>query len=324
MNPKYKIGLYAALVITAAIFAALFYSSYKIANKEPVSNDVSPSELSSDLSNSVTAATNLSTNTIPLTNQPGTNQSATVTNEVETNVVARPEITTATPQIARPATTGRSRMVGYFVAFLGFALILGLLIARDISEYFGNRSVEFMFNDEGTGIKNPEYEEAEQQWANGQHLDAIRMMRDYLTRNPREQYVALRIAEIYEKDLKNHLAAALEYEEILKHKLPPDRWGWAAIHLCNLYSKLGKTDNAVVLLRRIATEYADTPAAEKARKRLATFETVGEEALGGDLPDSIETLPPKPRKLKWNLLQIFRRAFVQKNKIIQRNSPALA
>jgi predicted Zn-dependent protease len=154
-----------------------------------------------------------------------------------------------------------------------------------------------MFNDEGTGIKNPEYEEAEQAWANGQHLDAIRMMREYLTKNPREQYVALRIAEIYEKDLKNDLAAALEYEEVLKHKLPPQRWGWAAIHLCNLYFKLHKTDNAVALLRRIVNEYGETPAAEKARKRLALFETSGEEALDGDLPEGAE-LPPKPVKVE--------------------------
>ena len=60
-------------------------------------------------------------------------------------------------------------------------------------------------------------------------------MRDYYNKNPREVHVALRIAEIYEKDLNNHLAAALEYEEVLKKKLPAERWGWAAIHLVNLY-----------------------------------------------------------------------------------------
>ena len=56
-------------------------------------------------------------------------------------------------------------------------------------------------------------------------------MREYLLKNPREQHVSLRIAEIYEKDLANPLAAALEYEEVLKQKLPAERWGWAAIHL---------------------------------------------------------------------------------------------
>src|SRR2546429_1455339 len=45
----------------------------------------------------------------------------------------------------------------------------------------------------------------------GNFLEAIQLMRDYLKQNPREQHVALRIAEIYEKDLQNFLAAALEY-----------------------------------------------------------------------------------------------------------------
>lgn len=187
-------------------------------------------------------------------------------------------------------------MVGYLCAFLATAIFLGLLIARDISEYFGNRSVEFLFNDDGEGIKSPEYDEAEQEWANGHYLEAVRLMREYLAKNPREQGVALRIAEIYEKDLKNNLAAVLEYEEVLKHKLQPERWGWAAIHLCNLYSKMGKTKEAVALLHRIVDEFGETPAAEKARKRLATFETVGEEGLDGDLPDSIHGAPPKVAK----------------------------
>src|SRR5437764_6258662 len=105
-------------------------------------------------------------------------------------------------------------------------------------------------------------------WANGDHLEAIKIMREYLAKNPREQHVAIRIAEIYEKDLNNNLAAALEYEEVLKHKLQPERWGWAAIHLCNLYFRLNQEQKAHDLLRRIVNEYPTTPAAEKARKRL--------------------------------------------------------
>jgi hypothetical protein len=117
-------------------------------------------------------------------------------------------------------------------------------------------------------MKDPDYDEAEAEWTNGNHLEAIRMMREYLKKNPREQHAALRIAEIYEKDLNNYLAAALEYEEVLTKKLAPERWGWAAIHLCNLYFKLDKEDKAVALLKRIDTEYGQTAAAEKARKRL--------------------------------------------------------
>src|SRR5438477_11946325 len=108
--------------------------------------------------------------------------------------------------------------------------------------------MKLMFNDEGEAMSDPQYEEAEQVWANGEPLEAIRLMREYLNTNPREQHVALRIAEIYEKDLGNYLAAALEYEEVLTKKLSQERWGWAAIHLCNLYSsKLNQLEKALEL-----------------------------------------------------------------------------
>jgi hypothetical protein len=101
-------------------------------------------------------------------------------------------------------------------------------------------------------------------------------------KHPREQYVALRIAEIYETNLRNYLAAALEYEEVLKKKLPAERWGWAAIHLANLYSgKLDRIPEATALLHRIVEEYGQTGAAKKARERLG-------------IPEPIEPTAPTP------------------------------
>jgi predicted Zn-dependent protease len=184
--------------------------------------------------------------------------------------------------------------------FLLSLIGLGLLIASDVSHYFGNKALTVLYNDEGEGVARPEYEAAEQVWANGDHLEAIRLMRDYLNKNPREQYVALRIAEIYEKDLNNNLAAALEYEEVLTKKLPPDRWGWAAIHLCNLYFKLNQEQKGYDLLRRIVNEYGQTPAAEKARKRLEQVDGVAmvENGTEGQVeaperpPPRTETEPP--------------------------------
>lgn len=163
---------------------------------------------------------------------------------------------------------GYARMITYGAFFVVSAVGLGLLLGHDVAHAFGNRVLKTLYNDEGEGLTNPEYDAAEQEWANGNHLEAIRMMREYLKKNPREQHVALRIAEIYEKDLGNPLAAALEYEEVLKQKLPAERWGWAAIHLCNLYGKLNQHDKSVALLRRVDSEYGQTAAAEKARKRL--------------------------------------------------------
>ena len=167
--------------------------------------------------------------------------------------------------------------LGAWGAGLVLSLVgLGLLLANDLSHFFSGRAMKVLYNEEGEGVANPDYEKAEEEWAKGNFLDAIQVMRDYLKLNPREQHVALRIAEIYEKDLENHLAAALEYEEVLKQKLPPERWGWAAVHLCNLYtSKLNQSDKAILLLQRIVAEYGETAAAEKARKRLTQLEEEG-------------------------------------------------
>ena len=176
-------------------------------------------------------------------------------------------------------------MIAYLAALVAATIGLGLLIASDVTNFMGTQAIEFLFNDAGEGQRDPEYERAETEWANGKYLDAIQMMRDYVKKHPRELYAALRIAEIYEKDLKNYLAAALEYEEVLKHRFTPERWGWAAIHLCNLYSRLNKADKAVALLRRIADEYPKTGAAKKARARLGIAEPEPEapaEAAGGE------------------------------------------
>ncbi len=165
-----------------------------------------------------------------------------------------------------------------------FAVVvgLGLLTAHDLTHLFADKVEKFIFDDEGETIKTPAYEHAEDVWKEGRCLEALQLMRDYLKEHPREQYVALRIAEIYEKDLNNPLAAALEYEEILKKNLRPERWGWAAIHLANLYSgKLNRVKDAEALLHRIVEEYGQTAAAKKARERLG-------------IPEPVVETPPEP------------------------------
>jgi hypothetical protein len=91
------------------------------------------------------------------------------------------------------------------------------------------------------------------------------------------------------------LAAALEYEEVLKQKLPAEQWGWTAIHLCNLYSsKLNQPDKAIALLRRIDSDFGATSAAEKARQHLDIQEdkAVSAEVMVEELPVPEPTPPP--------------------------------
>lgn len=172
------------------------------------------------------------------------------------------------------AASSRDRMA-YNAALAFFTVVaLALLAARDFSRFFADRAVDFMYNDDGEGQKDEEYEQAEAVWRTGDYLEAIRLFRAYLQKHPREIHVSLRIAEIYETNLGNYLAAALEYEEVLKKPIHPERWGLRAIHLCNLYNKLNQPEKATALLERIATEYSQTAAAKKAREKLGWPEPI--------------------------------------------------
>jgi len=313
MSPKVKLSAYAVLLILAAWFAWGFYTNYSAvttaAAAAAAGTNAAPASESNAPAAPQTAGTNNADATNALTNAP----------PPETNIVAAPETnppparTNAPPPAAAPAQglapvpqagAMHAAMIRYLAAFVGAAIGLGLLIASDITRYFSFQSADYLFGDIGDAPHDPEYERAEAEWTNGKYLDAIQMMRDYLQKNPRQLHAALRIAEIYEKDLRNYVAAALEYEEALKHKLPAERWGWAAIHLCNLYSRLNQPDKALSLLRRIADEYPRTGAARKARRRLGIAEPEEEvtgsetEAGAGSEPAeespviSIEAPPP--------------------------------
>jgi TolA-binding protein len=205
------------------------------------------------------------TNLVVTTNAAG----ALVTNVQVTAAEANEEVT------QRRSSPRVGRLVAFGVAMFFLLIGISVLLGHDVSRFLASRVDNFIFNDDLEGVKDPDYEEAERVLGTGDALEAVRLMRDYLKKHPREQYVALRIAEIYENQLHNYLAAALEYEEVLKKRLPAERWGWAAIHLANLYSgKLNRTEQATALLRRIVEDYGKTAAAKKARERLGIPEPV--------------------------------------------------
>ena len=274
MNQKLKLGLYVVLGGALLVLGLLFFKA--LASKD---------ETATLANNAVAATTNLAAG--------ATNAAAS------TNAVAAGDDFTQ-----RKSSKRMGRLMAYGVA--GFFVFVGLavLIAYDFSRFVANRVDDFIFNDDLKGVKDPEYEEAEKTWAKGEYLDAIRMLRDYLHRHPREQYVSLRIAEIYEDNLGNHLAAALEYEEILKKRLPHERWGWAAIHLVNIYSgKLNRGEEAEKLLHRIVNEYGETAAAKKARERLGIPQPVEDVPVATPEP---ETPAPKKEEPPSNLPKGFR------------------
>lgn len=162
-------------------------------------------------------------------------------------------------------------MYVYGGLFVIFSIILGITVGRFLSSLAAEKFVNVLHctGDASPYLNKVDYEKAEEEWTKNNFLGAIELFREYLKENPNEIHASLRIAEIYEKDLYNYLAAAMEYEEALKAKLPDEQWGWTAIHLCNLYiGKLNRPDDAVKLMKKIARDYEFTAAAAKAREHL--------------------------------------------------------
>ena len=164
-------------------------------------------------------------------------------------------------------------------AFIGgliaFSLFLAALFAFDISQLFGGRAKEWFVQGGAPILSAPEFETAQKLRVSGQPLEAINVLREFLQNHPSEFHVMARIAEIYNYDLKNYLAAALEYEEFLKHKPEPEQWGWAALHLAKLYGRLNEPEKSLALLERLETKYGHTVAARRARKALEQLDEPG-------------------------------------------------
>jgi len=160
---------------------------------------------------------------------------------------------------------------------------LVLLGFNDLSPGRGKRSELWDLEGGDPAVSAAELEAAEALRKGGDPLEAIRSLRDFLEKHPGELEIMSRIAEIYNYDLKNYLAAALEYEELLKRKLPDEDWGWAALHLAKLYGRLNQPDKAVELLERLDTKYGHTVAARRARK---VREQHGDEAGDESTTDS--------------------------------------
>lgn len=302
MNRNVRIILYVVLLTVACLCAVKSIHAYRsvrtareaaqsAAIDEPIDQDAPATNTlsgtnSKATTNLVVVGTNLPANAaVAATNVSSPTNSATT----GTATVSKADSPKTGSAKKTQSGDGLSAVVGYGAVMLLAIVGLAFLIAHDFSHFVAERFHKFLLSDEGEGFKDPEYERAEQLWANSQFLDAIQLMRDYLKKNPRKLYVGIRIAEIYEKDLGNYLAAALEYEEVLEHRLLPEQWGWAAIHLANLYSgKLNQTEKAAAWLRRIVAEHGETAAAAKARSRLGQIEG------GADTASAEESEPPPP------------------------------
>lgn len=289
MNIWLKISLYVVFGLMASIFGYQTVDAYKKSSKSDKAPSALRLKLGEELDSDPVLPAQPENDSTTISETDSSQASENLDTEVSSADSANKEATAENSELAASKTTqsepneeegddqeseSQGMGIGTKAGIFFLSLIaLALLVARDITEWFANRAVKTLSNDEDELATDDTYEQAEQLWANGEPIQAVEMFRVYLKKYPNQVHASFRIAEIYEKDLNNFLAAALEYEELLEKKLPRDRWGWAAIHLCNLYSgKLNQPDKALNLLRRLSEEYPDTPAGEKATSRLKQIE----------------------------------------------------
>lgn len=171
--------------------------------------------------------------------------------------------------LAQSSGASKTAMMSYLGGFVLLAIGLGLLVAYDVAHFFGRRAERAILQG-GPPLETPSaVEEAARLRKSGEPLEAVRVLRDFLGQHPKELELMSEIAEIYNHDLNQPLSAALEYEELIRHKLPAEQWAWAALHLAKLYGRLDQPEKSAALLERLVKDYGRTVAAGRARKVLA-------------------------------------------------------
>lgn len=299
MNAQVKLSLYVITILGTLIFGTLFVSVWRqsqapaaavaLANPEtsspptvaPESTGDSEGETATDLE---TEAEGKASSAVPA--EPITTTKTPTDRHSEESAKERSLEAEPLPEGTLTATRGLGRVLLW--GLLATASVMGLvgLGAYDLSQFAGQRATETLFDDQGEDVTATTYEQVEAAYGNGDYLEAIRLLRAVLEETPKAVHAKIRIAEIYEKDLNNPLAAAMEYEEVIQGHLDAERKSWTMIHLVNLYNRLGKPETAVAMLQRVAAEYPDTPAAAKARDRLSS--------AGLEVPDPAPAPPATP------------------------------
>ena len=182
-----KVTLYVVLLILTIYCGRQFLARYgKLMTTEV---DTDPYALNEDRPDSTNTASTASSNTNQTANVGATN--GTPTSLTSTNGVADTnepplQVRPAQPEFLTKRALERGRALDtsgialYAFGMFGVVIALGVLVAHDVSIFMGQRAHKLLHNDEGEGIHSAAYDKAEEVWANGDHLEAIKLMRDYL------------------------------------------------------------------------------------------------------------------------------------------------
>lgn len=170
----------------------------------------------------------------------------------------------------------------WFAAYLAAAGLLGLGLAWDVTRQFGLLAGQLYVGSGRLPAFTAAWWRAERLARTGQTMAAIQTLRDYLDAHPRHWPVAVRIAELYERELDDPQSAALQYEAILQRRLPHRVRAELMLRRANCALLARDADAAAGWWRAVIAQFPDRPAAVTAVRRLARLEaqTAQPEAVG--------------------------------------------
>lgn len=272
MRSVLKALLYAVLLVACYWCGFSAYRDYALLMMEDGEGLTRSVRVKSAKSTNAPPATTTNQVAAPVTNAPPIKPSAAV------SVTAPGEDGEEPATVRTNRRVGRNyfRLLGYTVGFAAAMLVLGFVAAQDFGHLLRFRLGKEVSYVDARSERNAQYERAEHLALRGSHHEAIKLLQAILAKHPAHAHSALRIAELYDKELKDFPRAALHYEEVLKLKIPDEQWGWVAIRLANIYSgKLNQPAAALELIRRLAAERPGTQAGAKALKRMAKIANAG-------------------------------------------------
>jgi len=170
---------------------------------------------------------------------------------------------------AAGSTPDASLAYALFSVYLITSAVLAVFVAWDVAQFFGWQAERLFLGGGRLSSLTPTWWRAERLRKEGLADEAVRALRETFTAHPRQWRIGVRIAEIYQHDLDNPLAAALEYEELLKGRLPRPARAWLMVRLAACYLPLQRVEESAAKLREVSEQFPNTPAAKKAERRLA-------------------------------------------------------
>ena len=167
------------------------------------------------------------------------------------------------------STAAASRGYALFAIYLLVGAGVALLVAWDVSRALGTFAGSLFVGGGRLPSITPVLWKADRLCAKGQSLEAITILRDYLNGHPRQWYVGVRIAELYQQAQNDPLSAALEYQQLLGRRLPNPARAELMLRLAACELLLRKPEQSSATLQDLIEKFPKSPMAEKARRRLA-------------------------------------------------------